>query len=488
MASGIAAKPESERVGPAGGHWQQVAIAVVVIAGFALRFYQIGFQSLWLDEAASVAFASGDPAYIIGFTFYKEPNPPIYYLLLHFWMPLFGTSEAAIRSLSAVAGALSVPLLYVIGRRLFSPTAALIGAATLALSPFHIWLSQEARGFTVLVLFGFVALYALLRALEHDERRWWAVYAGAALATMYVHLYGLILIGTYGVMALALRRPERGWVRSLVVATAVPVILYIPWLLSLFYQFGEPQWRSRLSIVEIVRQTMKTLPLGEENTWAFARQGWAVWVGLGACAIPLVARARSQWRGVAALLLWLGIPIVASYLASFVSPIYAPRYLVVAAPALYLAIGVAIARVGTRVRPLMPVLFAALVITAWPVLDAAYHLPIKEDFRGATRYLQAQMAPDDVALIMAGYVEYGFIYYGLDGETPLGDVTSAEQVRQALEPFVAAHPHLWFVQSHYEFVDPQKEAETWLFSHCTAQASKAFPGILVTELNCVSPS
>ena len=355
-----------------------------MVAGFGLRFYQIGFQSLWLDEAASVAFASGDPGYILGFTFYKEPNPPIYYLLLHFWMPIFGTSETAVRSLSAVAGALSVPLLYVIGRRLFSPAAGVLGAASLALSPFHVWLSQETRGFTVLVLFGLAALYALLRALERDDRRWWAVYACAAFATMYVHLYGLILIGTYGAMALALRRPERGWLRSLVVATAVPVLLYIPWLLSLFYQFGEPQWRSRLSIVEIVRQTMKTLPLGEENTWAFARQGWAVWVGLGACAVPLVARARSQWRGVVALLLWLGLPIVVSYLASFVSPIYAPRYLVIAAPG---------PLPGNRRRhrarrytgwPLMPALFVALVVTAWPVLDAAYHQPIKEDFRGAT--------------------------------------------------------------------------------------------------------
>ncbi|MHB1005915.1 MAG: glycosyltransferase family 39 protein [Chloroflexota bacterium] len=487
MATGVAAETTMARKRRAHARWESLALAAIVVSGFALRFYQIGFQSLWLDEAASVAFASGDPGYILRFTFYKEPNPPIYFLLLHFWMPLFGTSETAIRSLSAIAGSLSVPLLYVVGRGLFSPAAGLLGATAMALSPFHIWLSQETRGFTVLVFFGLVALYALLRALAGSERRWWVIYACAAFATMYVHLYGFILVGTYVVMALVLRRPERRWLGSLAVATAVPVILYVPWLLSLLYQFGEPQWRSHLSILEIVRQTLKTLPLGEENTWAFARQGWLVWVGLGACAVPLVARARSYWRGVAALLLWLGLPIVVSYLASFVSPIYAPRYLVIAAPALYLAIGVAIARVGSRVWPLVPVLLVALIATAWPVLDAAYHQPIKEDFRGATRYLQARMRPGDVAMIMAGYVEYGFLYYGLDGETPLGDVASREQVQQALTPFVAAHPRLWFVQSHYEFVDPQKHAETWLFTRCAKQGEKAFPGILVTELNCPSP-
>ena len=65
------------------------------------------------------------------------------------------------------------------------------------------------------------------------------------------------------------------------------------------------------------------------------------------------------------------------------------------------------------------------------------------------------MAPDDVALIMAGYVEYGFLYYGLDGETPLGDVTSADTGAAGAGTVRGCPPAIWFVQSHYEFVDPR---------------------------------
>jgi hypothetical protein len=118
------------------------------------------------------------------------------------------------------------------------------------------------------------------------------------------------------------------------------------------------------------------------------------------------------------------------------------------------------------------------------VLRSAYTVPIKEDFRGASAYLKQQTSKDDAILIMAGYVAYGFLYYGVDGQAPVVDVTSPAQVEQALAPVVAGHRRLWFVQSHYVFVDPNGYAEKWLNARCRPVGDRPFVGIKVTEFAC----
>jgi uncharacterized membrane protein len=393
-----------------------------------------------------------------------------------------------VRSLSAFAGTLCIPALWAIGRRLFNPAAGLLAAAVLAISPFHIWLSQETRAFALLSLFSLLTLYALIAALESNRRGWWIAYSLLALATIYLHLFGFLVLGAFVLMTPLLRPPRRDWPRSLAVATALPVLLYVPWLLSLLNQFGEPQWRSRLGLVEILNQTLKTLPLGETIVWDYAGRGWIAWVILAALPLLVLARHPRLLARPAAVLIWLALPIAASYLISFVSPIYAPRYLIVIAPALYLLIAVGVERVASRFWPAAPLALAVLAVTAAPVLSAAYTVPLKEDYRRAAGFLKEQARPDDAVVIMAGYLEYAFIYYGVDGETPLGDVSSAEQVPPALAPIADKHRRVWFVQSHYEIVDPGRHAERWLLERCQKVNEFGVTGIRMTELTCPAPA
>lgn len=482
--------------------WQAlVAVAVTALAA-ALRWYHIAFQSLWLDEAASVSFASGGVLFILQSTFYKEPNPPLYYILLHFWMNIFGSSELAVRSLSALAGTAAVPLLYAVGRRLFTPTAGLCAAFALAINPFHVWLSQEARGFALLVLCGLAALYALIRAVESDRRAWWIAYAAAAFAMLYQHLYGLLWLGALVAIALLLGRSPgtlaRGATRPpavvarrnlpwrLAVASAVPLALYVPWLLTLVNQFGEPQWRTQVGGLEMLKGTLKTLSVGEEATQEYGGSWWLLWAALGGLAFLLPLRFRKHLASVGAVAVWLAVPLLAIYAVSAISPIYAPRYLIILAPALCLAVGFTLAMLGRALWPVALALAALLAWSATPVLNATYSLTIKEDFRGAAAYLREMASPEDAIVIMAGYTEYAFIYYGIDGETPLGDVNAPEQVEVALAPLAERHDRIWFAQSHYKFVDPNGYAEEWLDRHCRPVGERPFTGILITEYACGS--
>jgi outer membrane biosynthesis protein TonB len=90
-----------------------------------------------------------------------DQHPPLYYALLHGWMRLVGDSEFAVRTLSALFGTLTVPVIYRLARRIAGKTAGLLAALILAVSPFHVRFAQEARMYTLLALEAALALYAV---------------------------------------------------------------------------------------------------------------------------------------------------------------------------------------------------------------------------------------------------------------------------------------------------------------------------------------
>jgi hypothetical protein len=94
-----------------------------------------------------------------------DPHPPHYYLLLHYWMAFNGEAAYGVRLLSALFGAATIPIMYLIGQRLSGALVGLAAAAFLAFSPFNIYFAQEARMYTFLAFNAAVAIYALARLL-----------------------------------------------------------------------------------------------------------------------------------------------------------------------------------------------------------------------------------------------------------------------------------------------------------------------------------
>lgn len=132
--------------------------------GGVLRAYHIGSQGLWLDEAFSVWLGQRPVGEMIDWVVRIDQHPPLYYLLLHLWMSL-GQDEVTVRALSALCGTLTIPVMYLLGRRLMDNGVGLLGALILAVSPFHVRFAQEARMYTLLTLNASLALYALTRLL-----------------------------------------------------------------------------------------------------------------------------------------------------------------------------------------------------------------------------------------------------------------------------------------------------------------------------------
>ena len=134
-----------------------------------LRFYRLGHQGFWFDEGNTALLVHFSPGKMFGLIPQTESTPPLYYCVAWVWARIFGYGEAGLRSLSALAGVLTVPVAYGAARKLISRRAGLIAAALTACNPLLIWYSQEARSYSLLVLLTAVALLAFAYAAGRSD-------------------------------------------------------------------------------------------------------------------------------------------------------------------------------------------------------------------------------------------------------------------------------------------------------------------------------
>jgi hypothetical protein len=168
-------------------------LLLMTVAGAILRMLQIGSKGLWLDEAFSVWLGWQPVPDMLAWLLHVDQHPPLYYTLLHFWMGL-GDDAATVRAFSAWAGTLTIPAIYLLGRRLAGRNVGLLAALILALAPFHVRFAQETRMYTLLTLNATLAMWALARLLTDPRaatvplgqqladffRAWWSARAAEA--------------------------------------------------------------------------------------------------------------------------------------------------------------------------------------------------------------------------------------------------------------------------------------------------------------------
>ena len=140
-------------------------VGFLTIAGYILRVLLLGMKGMWLDETFSVWLASHSVADMLQWIVRVDQHPPLYYWLLHNWIGIFGATPYYARLLSVFFGAATVPIVYLIGKRMSGVALGLAAAIFLALSPFNIYFAQETRMYTLLAFNAAVAMYALVRLL-----------------------------------------------------------------------------------------------------------------------------------------------------------------------------------------------------------------------------------------------------------------------------------------------------------------------------------
>ena len=219
-----------------------VGIAACVVYCILVRLW--GPRGLWLDESQSVAIArlplhKGD-----GITMYQalkqDGSPPLYYLLLHWWIEVFGEGDRTVRALSFVLNMACIPPLLLLGRRVIGHRAAWVAVLAFVCSPFAAYYASETRMYSLLVLLALFGALALERTLRSPT--WWSVLglsvsSVAVALTHYWSLYSLVTVAVFLLIGLWRGNPltRRGCKFSLL-GLVGGAILFIPWFPTFLYQ------------------------------------------------------------------------------------------------------------------------------------------------------------------------------------------------------------------------------------------------------------
>jgi mannosyltransferase len=493
-------------------------LGVIILLALSLRCYRLDGQSLWADEGNSAALAARNLA-TIARDAARDIHPPLYYYLLHFWVRIFGNSEIAFRSLSALMGTALVFVTYLLGQELFNRRTALIASFLAAISPFQIYYSQETRMYAPAALWGALAVYSFVRWMrsmgEADikpqlatggaETRsskisFAALYVLFTTAALYTHYFSftipLAANVAYGLGMIAYRPWRRrmaigGWF----VAQLVIVFLYYPWLKLAGGQLATwPAISEPFSLSFLLQSLLRVFTLGlsvePKMTPVLLIFGLFIFLGVLPCQLSLSAQKKSglclglprrQLPPLIFLLLYLCVPILAMYVLSLTRPAYDPKLLLLATPAFHLLLGRGIGsewledtiratqRVGTVARWVVTSVALLVVVGACAKSLANYYFDAqyaRDDYRGLALHIAAAGQEGDAIILNApGQIEiFSYYYrgalpiYPLPGERPLDE----GKTEGALEGIVAQHQRLYALFWGTDESDPGRFIEGWL--------------------------
>jgi 4-amino-4-deoxy-L-arabinose transferase-like glycosyltransferase len=349
-----------------------------------LRCFELGRSSFWYDEVVTMrlARAPGPRALLERLFQIDATRAPLYPLILQVWVRIFGTSEAAARSLSVLCGVASIALTYAIGRRTFDRTTGLWAAWLAALSPALIVYGREARMYSWLVLATCLCWLLLLDLTRGPTAPRMLAYMVAEIALVYSHPLGLIMAATLALAGLIWASSCFGSpARWLLVHLGV-LFLILPWVGR--YLDHPPEFVSgRLS----VRSLLGT-PIG------FVGGNFALLAGLVLLIAVGVERHDSDGElddsrsvsgasrpGRAFLLLWLISPPSLLYVYSMIGyPVFGPqRYTLFVAPAYLVLVAAGLSRLPVVVR--YPVALGLALVSASGLFSTVYDPEFKADWR-----------------------------------------------------------------------------------------------------------
>jgi mannosyltransferase len=188
-----------------------LAWAGIMGVAAVLRFWRLGHQGLWYDEAVTAWLLRGTPRQLLAALPHSESTPPGFYLVAWSWVRAFGDTAVGLRSLSATAGTLTVPVVFATGRALAGRRVGLIAAALVAVNPLLVWYSQEARAYALLVLVSTLSLWLFVRARTRPTLGRLLAWALAAAVALCTHYFALFVVAPEALVLLAARRARLGW-------------------------------------------------------------------------------------------------------------------------------------------------------------------------------------------------------------------------------------------------------------------------------------
>jgi hypothetical protein len=353
-----------------------VLVGIVTLGGLLVRLPSF-HDSLFGDEISTYFIVTGHslPRVLRLVESNQETSPPLYFILAWATKGLLSSPVQSIRLVSLITGTAAIPLTFVLGLWTVGRRAALVGATCVALSPYLIFYSTEARPFMLMLFFTLLSTLTLLRALDSGKILWWVAYAACSCGAVYSHYSAVFLLVVQLAWAFWARPQMR---KHLIVANVAAALGLLPWINGLREDLHAPSFINSLAPLkpDIVRIILGTSWIGHPETslarlpGQFAATLAGAGLAIGAVGLLLNARGRTRtqrWRITSrtslVVLLALGPAFLLLVYSWARADIFGGPFLIADWPGLALTMGVI---VTASARPLRYVALA-LVLGAYAI-------------------------------------------------------------------------------------------------------------------------
>lgn len=223
-------------------HW---ILLLILVTGAILRLKGLTLQSLWFDELMSVTWSAPKLSFAKIISIYQgDPHPPLFPLLLHYWMMVFGYTDWAARLLTALIGCGSIYSIYLLGKESFNKQTGLIASAVIALNYFNLYYSHEVRSYILLFLLTTLSYTFFLKLLREQTRKNMIVYSVVTALMLYTHYFGLVTLSAQVIFLLFplvfdkdASRPHL--LKYFSLSGVLIVVFYSPWIPTTIKMMGK---------------------------------------------------------------------------------------------------------------------------------------------------------------------------------------------------------------------------------------------------------
>lgn len=329
--------------------------------------------SLWGDEAWAATLAV-KPAWEIIRIVSHDTSPPFYYLLLHFWMKIFGTSEIAIRSLSFLFFLGTAWVVFLIGKNLWDKKTGIIASLLILSNPFLFTYAFEGRMYALLLLTSTLSVYFFIR-----RTRWPFIFASTA--ALYTHHFSIFVIFWEILWRLKEKFPSsfkdfsKNFSDFLIVG-----LFYLPWIYPLFYQtslVASGFW--------LGKPTIKTFFQTLEKFLVGSKKGFLHDIALGGILAVLFLRRWKKQKNISLFILgWTLTPLILTFIISqLFQSIFFDRYMLASIPSICLL-------VSSERRKISNILISLVLISLFIVNGNYFFHPTKRPFRELAQYIKTE--------------------------------------------------------------------------------------------------
>ncbi len=414
-------------------------MVLLIMASVLFSAFSLYTQSVRLDESQSIWVATksaGDIFYLMS----QDVHPPLYNLLLHFWVQVFGTDIVFARTLSLAFFLLTLPFIFVLAKEAAGYSVAYLTTVLFALSPFALWYSSETRMY---MLFTLATTWSNIYFLRVFRSRGGQGKVGYLLATtlgLYTHYFFLLVVFVQTVYIFFKCLAQKRFILLFLALLTPPFLIFLPWaiyFLSHGLAASSQPVLARPSAYNLF-QTFSDFLFGFQN-----RTIEGVLVSLWPLLViflffTFTRGGKIAGRDIDYFFLITFAPIILVFMASFIRPVYLSRYLIFVLPTLFFLIAWSLSGFSGRMARFLIVGLLVIMVGLLLYQDFTSSTPAEENYRGVANYLSQNATPGDIIAVSAPFTVYP-LEYAYTGHARIDTIPNWDRyVQGPIPPFTLA--------------------------------------------------